>query len=354
MKWYRLTKYTQIFIIMAQYRDTLRAHSPGYYDKPGLEETGHILLPESVLDAVMRGDRIPEVMLFEIRNKRLGLSIYAGVQSFTTEPGHICMPWWMMEHLQIEEHDVVDIKLTTLPTATRALFQPQDSEFLDLPNPKVVLEYTLRQHRCLTQGTMLSISFNNHTYKLKVLKTEPAKAVSTLRADVICDFATPVSEFTHNWCDPDTDSSDEEELHKPKVFRTLNGKVFTEKPKPIRSTYAQREQDRRTKPDLVGVTKIEDGKEILPPKPRESNHKKKEAPSAFVGAAHTIKKKKGEPAPVSAPSPAPAPAPEKKSSFVGQARTLKSNSQAPAPTEKPANEPAPKPSPFQGKPRSLK
>ena len=359
------------------YSDRLRALSPGAFDCPDLEETGQIRLPESVLHAVMQGDAMPSVMLFQIRNPRLSTVISAGVRDFAIPPGQCCIPYWMMEYLQIGEGDTVVVSLTDLPTATRALFQPQDSKFLDLPNPKVVLEFTLRRYPCLTQGTMLKINFNKKVYNLKVLKTEPAKAVATLHADVICDFATPVNEFDHNWCKSDTDSSDED-MVKPMVGRTLAGGTVVTTPKPLRSTFAQREQERRTKPNVAGVTRIEAGREILPPKPKEAIRKKK-AVQKFVGEAKTLKNRGGQqqaattkeaPAQKAEPKPErPATAnAEKKpavSAFTGQARTLKgaepsgqpaasrpaTAKPAPAAAEKPPEE---KKNPFMGKPRSLK
>ena len=372
------------------YRDRLRAYSPAGLDCPDLEETGQIRLPEAVLTAVMQGDNVPAVMLFEIRNPRLGAVVYAGVRDFTTPPGQCCVPYWMMEYLQISEGDVVMLTLTTLPTATRALFQPQDKKFLDIPNPKVVLEYTLRKYPCLTQGTMLKINFNKKIYHLKVLKTEPGKAVATLRADVICDFATPVSDFDHDWLKSDTDSSDDGEAHKPIMGRTTKGDTIVEQPKPMRSTFAQREKDRRTKQNVAGVTRIEAGREILPPKPKEAVHKKKKEETMFTGQGRLLKKGKQDAASAAAKEkekekekqparPATALEPERKpvqSMFTGQARSLRDSGppaggRTPAPAPAPAAAPAPaqaarpstatgqkpaeeKKNPFMGTPRSLR
>ncbi|OHT10315.1 ubiquitin fusion degradation protein [Tritrichomonas foetus] len=275
-----------------QFTDNFRCHSSAYYNKPELEQTGRILLPDSALnDIYQRNINVPEVMLFSIRNTRLGIVVYAGVESFTTHPGQACVPYWMMEYLQVNEGEIVQITLTTLPTATRALFQPQDSTFFNIPNPKVVLEFTLRRHPCLTQGTMIPINFNNKSYKLKVLKTEPNRAVQIHRADVICDFATPVSEFDHHWNESDTDSSDDEETVRIRKGKTLTGKVFEEHPKPLHSTYAQREYD-RLHGNVFKTTEIVAGQEILPPKPREKEMKGKAKKDMFAGQGHVLKRTK--------------------------------------------------------------
>ena len=162
---------SNFFIILMTFSDNFSCHSPAFSSKPALEQTSRILLPESVLNDIIQlnNDRMPPVMFFSIRNPRLGNTIYAGVESFTASPGVAVVPYWMMEYLQVEEGGLVRIALTSLMTATRALFQPQDDAFLRLPNPKVILEYSLRKHPCLTQGTVLNIEFNGKNYKLKVM-----------------------------------------------------------------------------------------------------------------------------------------------------------------------------------------
>lgn len=379
--------------------ETLRAYSPAFYDHADLEKTGRILLPESILNAIMtRYDRPPEVMIFSIRNQKAGIACFAGVQEFKTQQGHVCMPFWMMDYLRINEGDPVIINLTTLPTATRALFQPQDSNFLKLPNTKVILEYTLRSHPCLTQGTIINIYFNNKVYKLKVLKTEPQRAVQILRADVVCDFATPVNEFDHKWNQSDTDSSDDEESRRVRIAHTIGGQKYIEKPKPIRSTLAQREKERRTKPDLVGVKRFEAGEEILPPKPKEAKRKvsienkqdpyqggpkflkvtksnealaqaakkeekkrpaaaplvpqeekKPEPKPAFVGKAHNLK---GEM--IEVPPPKQSQTKDSKPPSTGSARNISQAPPKPTETPKQADDKSSKENAFKGKPNTLK
>jgi hypothetical protein len=236
----------------------------------------------------------------------------------------------------------------------------------------------------------LNVEFNKRIYKLKVLKTEPARAVASVRADVICEFATPLSEFNHDWNRSDTDSSDNEYALKTEVGRTLTGGVIKEKPKPLRSTYAEREKERRQRRNVAGVTRIQDGKEILPPRPKEGKNSSKKKNDAFTGEARFLKKmkrseseegdgsmgKKKEPAPPVAPVTQPvtrsgASEPTKRSEFVGVARTLKGATIAPVKEEvkqtvAPPPPPAPvveekkkveapaKPNLFQGTARTLK
>lgn len=275
------------------FSDTFTCNSCGYCDELALDETGLILLPEDVLNTIaQQNETIPPVMLFCIKNIRHGTELYAGVKSFTMAQGRVCLPYWMMEFLQCSENDRVNISLVYLPKATRALFQPLDSNFFDIPNTKVVLEFKLRQYPVLTQGTVLQLVFNDKVYKLKVLKLEPSNAVQTIHADVVCDFATPVTEFTHHWNDPDTDSSDDEAA-KPTVIKghLLKGKTIerVEEPKPLHSTFASREEE-RLHGHVFRTKEIVAGQEILPPKPKEKMKEKKV--DFFQGGGHILNPKK--------------------------------------------------------------
>jgi hypothetical protein len=190
-----------------------------------------------------------------------------------------------------------------------------------LRNPKVFLQISLRQFPCLTKGSVIAIRFNERDYRLKILKTEPAPAVCTLQADVICEFAPPVTEFDHNWDLSDTDSSSDEALMTFQLGHTLRGELVLKEPGPIRSTLEQREKERRDKPPVVGVTYFVAGQPIPPPKPAEN----KKSESAFQGVGTSVKKSKKHQrlAPKQELSAQTRSAP---SAFVGIPKTLKTRS----------------------------
>ena len=62
--------------------------------------------------------------------------------------------------------------------ATFAKFQPHSVDFLELSNPKAVLEARLRHFACLSTDDVIAIKYNSKTYEMSVLETKPAK-VST-------------------------------------------------------------------------------------------------------------------------------------------------------------------------------
>ncbi|CAN0485718.1 unnamed protein product, partial [Discosporangium mesarthrocarpum] len=45
--------------------------------------------------------------------------------------------------------------------ATYVKFQPQSVDFLEISNPRAVLETTLRHFSCLTEGDHICIPYNN-------------------------------------------------------------------------------------------------------------------------------------------------------------------------------------------------
>ena len=72
----------------------------------------------------------------------------------------------------------------TLPVATFSKFQPLSKDFLDLSNPKAVLEMRLRHFACLSKGDIVAINYNKKIYELNVLETK----VSSFSSDDIKDF----------------------------------------------------------------------------------------------------------------------------------------------------------------------
>ena len=59
-----------------------------------------------------------------------------------------------------------------MPVATFSKFQPLSKDFLDLSNPKAVLEMRLRHFACLSKGDIIAINYNKKIYELNVLETK--------------------------------------------------------------------------------------------------------------------------------------------------------------------------------------
>jgi ubiquitin fusion degradation protein 1 len=55
--------------------------------------------------------------------------------------------------------------------------RPQTKDFLDISNPKAVLETTLRTYTCLTVGDSILINYNNKRYYVDIVEARPNNAV---------------------------------------------------------------------------------------------------------------------------------------------------------------------------------
>ncbi|KAG4155636.1 hypothetical protein ERO13_D03G123550v2 [Gossypium hirsutum] len=89
-------------------------------------------------------------LLFELTNAPVGRVSHCGVLEFVADEGLMYLPHWMMENLLLEEGDIVLVKSASLAKATYVKLQPHTMDFLDISNPKAILEITLRSYSCLT------------------------------------------------------------------------------------------------------------------------------------------------------------------------------------------------------------
>lgn len=82
-----------------------------------------------------------------------------------------------------------------LPKANFAKLRPHKTEFIELENPKAVLEVHLRNFVCLTKNATISIQFNNQNYLLDILELKPEhqyEAAIIIDTDLSIDFAPPL------------------------------------------------------------------------------------------------------------------------------------------------------------------
>ncbi|GMP64021.1 hypothetical protein CsSME_00025474 [Camellia sinensis var. sinensis] len=131
------------------FEQTYRCYPASFIDKPQIENGDKIIMPPSALDR-LASLHIDYPMLFELRNAATERISHCGVLEFIAEEGMIYMPYWMMENLLLQEGDIVRVKNMTLPKGTYVKLQPHTKDFLDISNPKAILETTLRNFSCLT------------------------------------------------------------------------------------------------------------------------------------------------------------------------------------------------------------
>jgi ubiquitin fusion degradation protein 1 len=167
-----------------------RAYPVSFIDRADLERGDKIVLPPSALDSLARLN-ISYPMLFQLESRE-GRKTHCGVLEFVAEEGHANIPYWLMQNLAVAEGGMITIRNASLPKGTYVKFQPQSSDFLDITNPKAVLEATLRGFTCLTKGDAIAISYNDKIYHIDVLEVAPGDAISIIEADVNVEFAAPL------------------------------------------------------------------------------------------------------------------------------------------------------------------
>lgn len=163
----------------------------GGKERTDVDRGGKIILPPSALEHLTRL-HIQFPMLFKLINKSKNRETHCGVLEFVAEEGRCYLPYWMMKNLLLKEGDILQVQYTNLNIAKFAKFQPQSVDFLEISNPKAVLENSLRNFATLTKGDVISINYNEKDYELCILETRPGDAVSIIECDMDVDFAPPV------------------------------------------------------------------------------------------------------------------------------------------------------------------
>lgn len=100
-----------------------------------------------------------------------------------------------MKTLELDPGDLLQIKSTDLPPGKFIKLQPQSPAFLDISDPRAVLENAFRNFSCLTKGDIFTFEYNDLTFDIAVLEIKPdtdSHAIVTMETDLEVDFATPV------------------------------------------------------------------------------------------------------------------------------------------------------------------
>ena len=175
----------------SRFEATYRVYPVSFIDKTQLENGDKVILPPSALDR-LASLRIDYPMLFQISNPKEKKMSHCGVLEFVADEGHAYIPYWMMQNLLLSEGDLVRFKSISLAKGTYVKLRPHTSDFLDISNPKAVLEMTLRNYSCLTKDDAILVNYNNKRYFIDILETQPGDAVTIIETDCEVDFAPPL------------------------------------------------------------------------------------------------------------------------------------------------------------------
>ncbi|KAI1489173.1 ubiquitin fusion degradation protein UFD1-domain-containing protein [Biscogniauxia mediterranea] len=163
-------------------------------ERPELNYGSKIFLPPSALQKISQL-RVQWPLTMELVNGEKDRLTHAGVLEFVAEEGRAYIPHWMMQTLQLDVGDMIQIKSTSLELAKMVKLQPQSTNFLDISDPKAVLEKAFRNFATLTKGDVFNFEYNDEVYEIAVLEVKPETekmGVCMIETDVSVDFAPPV------------------------------------------------------------------------------------------------------------------------------------------------------------------
>lgn len=158
---------------------------------------GKIYLPASALGRLTM-IRISYPMLFELRAGKASSNLrttYAGVLEFIAPEGRVYLPDWMMSMLKLKAGGLLEVRSTSLELGKFVKIEPQSTDFLEITDPKAVLENSLRNFSALHVNDVFQISYNDQIYGIKVLEVKPEtdkQAICCVETDLEVDFAPPV------------------------------------------------------------------------------------------------------------------------------------------------------------------
>ncbi|KAL0491348.1 ubiquitin fusion degradation protein [Acrasis kona] len=172
-----------------------RVYSGAFCGKSHIDNGGKIILPTSALDEIARLN-IVYPMLFKITNNKHSTHTHCGVLEFSAEEGRVYIPFWMQEHLRLNPGQMVTVTSATLPKGTFVKLRPQQKAFIEVSDPKAVLEQKLRNFSCLTKGDTIMINYNSQNYLIDITEVATpsgqCSAVSIVETDVSVEFERPL------------------------------------------------------------------------------------------------------------------------------------------------------------------
>jgi len=176
-----------------RFEEQYHCYSMACADKGHLEGGDKILLPPSAFDTLARLN-VDYPMLFCLENKSCSPErlTHCGVLEFTAEEGSCYVPFWMMQNLILEEGGLLTITNVSLPKATFVKLQPQHTDFLEISNPRAVLEHALRNFSCVTKGDVICVPYNDKNYHFMLKEVQPQDAACIIETDCNVDFDAPL------------------------------------------------------------------------------------------------------------------------------------------------------------------
>jgi len=135
-----------------------------------------------------------DIMFFKVTNKELNFGQVCGVHEFSAPPAICHVPYHVMDNLAITEGSQVQIEKVCPVKGTYIKLRPHETAFINLSNPKAVLEKIMsKDYPVVTEGQTIEIFYEElkKTFRIDIVKAEPAEIISIINTDINVDFDTP-------------------------------------------------------------------------------------------------------------------------------------------------------------------
>lgn len=259
-----------------RFDEQYHCYSAAYADKGHLEQGDKILLPPSAFDILARL-QVDYPMLFQLQSPDKGTLTHCGVLEFTAEEGSCVVPFWMMQNLLIEEGSVISVSNVSLPKANFVKFQPQHVDFLEISNPRAVLEHGLRNFSCITKGDVICVPYNSKNYHFEIKEVRPQDAACIIETDCNVDFDAPIGYKEPTASAPSSGngsiaSSALANLPKQSAFAPPEQRSSVcPSPTPSSLSAGSKKGGEKDDDDAAGGTRIVDGKIVRPDEDMDGN-----------------------------------------------------------------------------------
>lgn len=198
-----------------------RCLSYSKHSNPSLQTGDKVILPQS---ALARIDQLglPHPYVFKIEGFNSDKISYCGVLQFDAEEGTIYVPDMMMKNLNLQEGADVILRDARLSRGVFMKLQPHTTTFIDLVNPKAVLEEGFRGFTCLSRGDTFMIKHGGRDFYFDVLEVSPGDAIHLIDTDCFLDLAPPL-DYKETECKKQKIVEEAEKEEEVKVFRPFSG-----------------------------------------------------------------------------------------------------------------------------------
>ncbi|KAL2550263.1 ubiquitin fusion degradation 1 [Forsythia ovata] len=120
------------------------------------------------------------------------------------------------------------VESALLPARKYMKLQPHSTRFIQISNPKAVLEKNLSNFSCLSTGDTIMITHNDEKIFINILETKHGSAICLIGTDCEANFSPPL-----DYKQPEKPAKDEQnapaevqkkEIEERPVFRPFTGK----------------------------------------------------------------------------------------------------------------------------------